>query len=252
MKRKVLKLFKVLGIIIGVLMMGFLVLFLMFNEPLPEGEKGGAADALAEKMLVAIDKSAWDSTGVVEWSFTGSHHFLWDKKRNWVRVQWSNNEVFVILDELTGVAFRNGKKLEGNKADRLVKKAWSFFANDSFWLNAPSKVFDSGTERRLVKMDDGEEALLITYASGGVTPGDSYLWILDENGLPKSWKMWVKVIPIGGVETTWDSWKTTETGAKIAQGHHFSERINIEIKDVKTATDLKTFGLAKDPFLVLE
>jgi hypothetical protein len=248
----VLKVFKVLGIIIGVFMMAFLVLFLMFNEPLPQGEKGVAADALAEKMLVAINKSAWDSTGVAQWTFKGSHHYLWDKKRNWVRVQWSDNEVFVILDELKGVAFKNGKKLEGRKADKLVKKAWSFFANDSFWFNAPSKVFDNGTERRLVKMDDGEEALLITYASGGVTPGDSYLWILDENGLPKSWKMWVKIIPIGGVETTWEDWKTTETGAKIAQSRHFSEKINIEIENIKTARDLKTFGLGEDPFVVLK
>jgi hypothetical protein len=252
MKRKVLKIFKILGIIIGVLIMAFLVLFLMFNERLPQGEKGAAADALAEKVFMAIDKSAWDSTGVVQWTFRDSHHFLWDKKRNWVRVQWADNEVFVILDELKGVAFKGGKKLEGNKADKLVKKAWAFFANDSFWLNAPSKVFDKGTERRLVKMEDGEEALLITYTSGGTTPGDSYLWILDENGLPKSWKMWVKIIPIGGVQTTWQDWKTLETGAKVAQNHQINEKINIPITNLKAATDLKTFGLENDPFVVLE
>ena len=252
MKRKVLKVLKVLGIIISVLIMVFLVLFLMFNEPLPQGEQGAGADALAEKMLVAIHKSDWDSTGVVQWSFRDSHHFLWDKKRNWVRVQWADNEVFVILDELKGVAFKDGKKLEDNKADKLVKKAWAFFANDSFWMNAPSKVFDKGTERRLVKMENGKEALLITYTSGGKTPGDSYLWILDENGLPQSWKMWVKIIPIGGVQTTWQDWQTLETGAKIAQSHHFNEKINIPITDLKGAKDLKTFGLENDPFEVLK
>lgn len=228
--------------------MAFFVLFLIFNEPLPQGEKGAAADALAEKVCTAINKSAWDSTGVVQWTFRDSHHFLWDKKRNWVRVQWSDNEVFVVLDELKGVAFKNGKKLEGKQADKLVQKAWSFFANDSFWLNAPSKVFDKGTERRLVKMDNGEEALLITYASGGVTPGDSYLWILDENGLPKSWKMWVKIIPIGGVQTTWQDWTTLETGAKVAQNHYFNKKINVPITNLKAAKDLKTFGLEQDPF----
>lgn len=247
-----LKLLKILGVIIGVLMMAFLVLYLMFNEPLPQGEKGAAADALAEKMLVAIHKSDWDSTGIVQWTFKGSHHYLWDKKRNWVRVQWADNEVFVILDELKGVAFKNGKKMQGNKADKLIQKAWKFFANDSFWFNAPSKVFDKGTERRLVKMKDGDEALLITYASGGVTPGDSYLWILDENGLPKSWKMWVKIIPIGGISTTWEDWKTLETGAKVAQNHHFNKKINLSMTDLKGAKDLKAFGLEQDPFMVLE
>lgn len=252
MKGKVLKIFKILGILIGIIMVAFIVLYFMFNEPLPQGEKGAAADALAQKVLVAIDKPAWDSTGVVQWSFRDAHHFLWDKKRNWVQVKWDDNEVYVVLDELTGVAFKNGKKLEGDKADKLIKKAWSFFANDSFWLNAPSKVFDSGTERRLVKMEDGKEALLITYASGGVTPGDSYLWILDENGLPVSWKMWVKIIPIGGLATTWADWQTLETGAKVAQNHYIRENMNIPITNLKAAKDLLSFGLEKDPFVVLE
>lgn len=251
MKSKVLKIFKISGIIIGIIMGALIVLYFMFSQPLPEGEKGAAADALAEKVLVAINKSAWDSTGVVQWSFREAHHFLWDKNRNWVQVKWDDNEVYVILDELTGVAFKNGQKLEGNKADKLIKKAWSFFANDSFWLNAPSKVFDNGTERRLVKMEDGKEALLITYASGGVTPGDSYLWILDENGLPVSWKMWVKIIPIGGVATTWQDWTTLETGAKVAQNHHITEKMNIPITNLKAAKDLVSFGLDKDPFIVL-
>lgn len=251
MKQKVLKIFKVLGIIIGIIMAVLVVLFLLFNEPLPEGQQGAEADALANKVLVAINKSAWDSTGVIQWTFRDAHDFLWDKNRNWVQVKWSDYEVYVILDELTGVAFKNGKKVEGTKADKLVKKAWSFFANDSFWLNAPSKVFDKGTERRIVNMENDEKALLITYASGGVTPGDSYLWILDENGLPQSWKMWVKIIPIGGVATTWQDWKTLETGAKVAQNHYISDNINVTITNLKASKDLVSFGLEKDPFEVL-
>lgn len=250
--KKVLKGFKVLGITIGIIMGILIALFLIFNEPLPEGEQGAAADALAEKILVAINQPAWDSTGVVRWTFSDRHDFLWDKDRNWVQVKWSDYEVYVILDELTGVAFKNGKKIEGKQADKLVKKAWAFFANDSFWLNAPSKVFDKGTERRLVKMDNGDEALLITYASGGVTPGDSYLWIIDENGLPQSWKMWVKIIPVGGVSTTWQDWTTVETGAKIAQNHHITDKISVAITNLKTAKNLAAFGLENDPFVVLE
>lgn len=252
MKQKVLKIFKILGIIIGIIMGVLIVLFLIFNEPLPEGEQGTEADALAEKVLVAINKPAWDSTGVVQWTFSDRHDFLWDKDRNWVQVKWSDYEVYVILDELTGVAFKNGKKVEGKKADKLVKKAWSFFANDSFWLNAPSKVFDKGTERRLVILNNGEKALLITYASGGVTPGDSYLWIIDDNGMPQFWKMWVKIIPIGGVTTSWQDWTTLETGAKIAQNHYITDKMNVTITNLKAAKDLKTFGLDNDPFVVLE
>ena len=150
------------------------------------------------------------------------------------------------------MAFQDGEQVEGKKSDKLIQKAWSFFANDSFWLNAPSKVFDEGTERRLVKLDDGSEALLITYKSGGVTPGDSYLWIVDENGLPTSWKMWVKVVPIGGLSTSWQDWTTTETGAKIALNHQFNDKIGVAITNLKTSKDLIAFGLKEDPFVVLE
>lgn len=252
MNKKVSIFFKTLSIIIGIVMGVLIALFLIFNEPLPEGKQGNEADALAHKIWTAIDKSAWDSTGVVQWSFLDRHDFLWDKNRNWVQVKWSNYEVYVVLDELTGVAFQNGQQVEGKKADKLIRKAWSFFANDSFWLNAPAKVFDEGTERRLVAMENGDEALLITYKSGGVTPGDSYLWMLDENGLPTSWKMWVKVVPIGGLSTSWQDWTTTETGAKIALNHQFNDKIGVAITNLKTSKDLKTFGFTQDPFSILE
>ncbi|MEZ4952350.1 MAG: hypothetical protein R2825_02080 [Saprospiraceae bacterium] len=35
------------------------------------------------------------------------------------------------------------------------------------------------------------------YKTGGVTPSDSYVWLLDENGQPTAWKMWVSITSIG-------------------------------------------------------
>jgi hypothetical protein len=46
-------------------------------------------------------------------------------------------------------------------------------------------------------MQDNQEALMITYASGGSTPGDSYVWFVDQNYMPKAWRMWVSIIPVG-------------------------------------------------------
>ncbi len=250
------KVLKIVTIIVGVLIIGAIVLRFALSEKMPKGEQGAAADALAQKMLAAINKPAWDSTGVVQWRFhgRGNHDFLWDRTRNWVQVKWEENEVYVILDSLQGTAFQNGKQVEGEAANELVKQAWEFFANDSFWLNAPAKVFDKGTERRLVKLQNGEEALLITYTSGGVTPGDAYLWILDENGLPKEWKMWVEIIPFGGAPSTWTDWTTLQTGAKIAQNHLLDVKLtefDVVLSNLKGAKDLTSFGLKEDPFAVL-
>jgi hypothetical protein len=82
---------------------------------------------------------------------------------------------------------------------------------------APYKVRDPGTERKVVNTKMGK-GLLVTYTSGGVTPGDSYLWILDQNNRPVKWKMWVSIIPLGGLEFTWEDWQKHE-GAWFAPTH---------------------------------
>ena len=240
----------VLGIIL-VLVMGLFILVKVSSETMPTGTTGPAADALANKVLAAINKPAWDTTGVIQWTFRGEHDFLWDKERNLVKVNWADNEVLVVLDETTGKAWKGGEEVTGAEGDKLVKEAWSYFCNDSFWLNAPSKVFDPGTERKIVDLPDGKKGLMISYKSGGVTPGDSYLWLLDDNGLPTSYKMWVSIIPIGGVQVSWGDYTTVSTGAKLATTHNakvFGRDLQIPITNIKAATDLTKFGLSTDPF----
>ena len=80
-------------------------------------------------------------------------------------------------------------------------------------------MFDSGTTRSIVTLENGSEALLVTYKSGGTTPGDSYLWELQENGFPISFKMWVKIIPIGGLKATWNDWQVMENGVFLPVSH---------------------------------
>lgn len=54
---------------------------------------------------------------------------------------------------------------------------------------APYKVFDKGVERTLIKTKNNKDVLLVTYTSGGSTPGDSYLWLLDDNEKPNAFKI---------------------------------------------------------------
>ncbi|MCR9286873.1 hypothetical protein OAF63_00115 [Saprospiraceae bacterium] len=242
------KVLKYLGILILVVIIGGVILGMMANEAKPVGQPSAEADALAQKMMNAVDIAAWDSTHIIQWTFKGMHDFLWDKKNNNVRVTWEDSEVLLHTKSVTGKAFIGGQEVmdEAQKGE-MVQSAWGFFCNDSWWLNAVVKANDAGTERSIVTLEDGREGLMVSYSSGGVTPGDAYVWILDENGMPTSYKMWVSIIPIGGMEFTWEAWETLPTGAKIATLHK-SKILELDISNLKSGDDWSAFGLEGNPF----
>jgi len=223
------KLFKILG---ALLLIGAIVLAVFYfknNESLPTGEQGPKADALATKMLKALNYEAYKNTRFIEWSFRGKHFYKWDKQENIVEVSWDINKVILHTKNPEKSVVLVSEKETKNK--EILQKAIDYFNNDSFWLVAPYKVFDNGIERRIVQYGENE-ALLVTYTSGGSTPGDSYLWILDDKGMPKSYKMWVSIIPTGGMEATWSDWVTTESGAILPTKHEMSIG-TLDMGDVK-------------------
>lgn len=234
--------------LIAVLVVGVFLYIQVQSEDMPALTSGPEADQLANKMLKAINYEAWDSTAYVSWSFTRrGHRHVWDKKRHFVEVTWDKFRVLVSPNDGRSVVYVNDQLASTQEEkDKLTKIAIAHFNNDSFWLNAPAKVFDAGTTRSIATLEDGSKALAVKYNSGGTTPGDSYLWMLDENNRPKAWKMWVSIVPISGMHITWENWKQTRTGAWIAQNHQ-SSIVNIPIDEVKTGMSLAE--IAKEPDL---
>ncbi|MGI9543709.1 MAG: hypothetical protein ACR2MX_10650 [Cyclobacteriaceae bacterium] len=241
---------RISGSLIAFVLLVFAVIWWMAYENEPKGDPSNSADQVAEKMMAAVNKPAWDSTTYVQWTFRGEHTFLWDKDRHLVQVDWESNTVLLDINKIAGKAYQAGEELDEKRTAALVQEAWEHFCNDSFWLNAVVKAFDPGTERSLVKLKDGREGLKVSYSQGGVTPGDAYVWILDENSRPTSWKMWVEIIPVGGMEFTWEVWDTLSTGAIIATFHQ-SDILDLEISGVKAGMDYRDFGLRQDPFAEL-
>ncbi|NKI32412.1 hypothetical protein [Croceivirga thetidis] len=217
------RILKWVGVIFAILILLGIVLAWIKSEPLPAGENGQAANEHAEKMLKAMNSEAYAQTRYLEWSFRGGkNHYRWDKKLGICHIRWEDYKVVLNLNNLEkSEATKAHQPLEPDKKMEVVEKALEYFNNDSFWLVAPYKVFDKGTERSLVELENGEKGLLVTYQEGGSTPGDSYLWLLNDNGFPNSFKMWVGVIPIGGVEASWDNWLVTESGAFLPKTHQF-------------------------------
>ncbi len=244
------KVLKILGYFLLFIIAAIFILWFINNEKEPIGEAGSAADQLAEKMMASVNKTAWDSTRFVQWTFvrTGNEYF-WDKERNLVKINFDGNEVLLNTKKIAGKAYQNGSEVMGDDANQFIQKAWNSFCNDSYWLNPVVKAFDPGTERSIVQLKDGGEGLKVQYKTGGVTPGDSYVWILDESGQPTAWKMWVSILPLGGIENSWEGWETLSTGAKVSTTHTFFGKPRQVISDIKAGMDLSVFGLGEDPFL---
>ncbi len=230
------RIYKIIGkILLGVmvaLVLVFAGVYLFYNEKLPVTETSVEADQLAQKMLEAIGHKAYKQTNYIEWTFVGRNHYKWNKQQQIVEITIGETvvELNIQQPELSTVLV-NDTEVKGNAKLEAVESAISNFNNDSFWLVAPHKVFDPGTERGIVELENGEKALLVTYTSGGNTSGDSYLWLLDETGLPTAFKMWVSIMPMGGIEATWESWQAAESGALFSTHHKFLF-LDIPMEDV--------------------
>ncbi|SDS21898.1 hypothetical protein SAMN04515667_1679 [Formosa sp. Hel1_31_208] len=212
----------------------FAFMYFKYNEELPTGEQGVAADQVAMQMLNALNHDAYKATDHIEFTFKKRHHYKWNKAKNTCDVFWKNVKVQLNLSNSDkSKVFISDIPYDGIEVQDYIKKALDYFNNDTFWLVAPYKVFDEGVERRLVKIEDEKDALLVTYTSGGSTPGDSYLWHFDNQGKPKSFQMWVDILPINGLEASWSDWTITDTGAQLPSFHKLMF-LGLEIDDLIT------------------
>lgn len=239
------------GLLLAVVIAG-LTARVALSDPRPVPVVGADGDALARRLEAAVGAEAWANTGAVAWTFAGRNEHLWDRSRGLARVCWGETCVLLDLGKVVGRAYHGDQEITGRRADRLVSKAYAAWVNDSFWLNPAVKAFDNGTSRAVVALegeDAGRTGLLVQYESGGLTPGDAYLWILGPDDLPVAWRMWVSVIPIGGARASWEGWITLPTGAKVATSHDMGP-MTLSLTEVRGAATLAELE-SPDPFLPL-
>ncbi|MEM6262320.1 MAG: hypothetical protein AAGI38_07430 [Bacteroidota bacterium] len=233
---------------LGILALGGMLTIKIMDDPQPTGKAGEPADEFAQKIMKSVDIAAWDTTRIVAWDFAGQNAHVWDRKRHIASVSWGNKQVLIDLTTKKGKAYKDGEQVPAEDAEKLLKSAWKKWVNDSFWLNPLAKLYDQGTSREIVNLKKGGKGLKITYSSGGVTPGDSYLWIVDENYRPTAWKMWVKIIPVGGMEFSWEGWQQLSTGAWVSNLHKGT--FTLKLENIQGATHWSQL-YKKDPFAEL-
>ena len=214
--------------IIGITLLLVITGCAIVHRPLPSPTEPG--NQLATKIEESINKKAWEQTGIVTWNFAGARH-IWDKKREFHSYTRGNNTVLHSLKGNGGVLVQRGKKQKESK--KWIQKAYNAWINDSFWLNPLVKFRDEGVELKTMTYDE-EQVLLVHFTSGGNTPGDTYMWFVDEQFRPKMWRMWVSVVPIGGTSISWEGWTQLSTGAWVSTQHK-SGPVTLELSSVKGA-----------------
>jgi hypothetical protein len=237
---------------VGIILVVIIALFILIkvaSEDRPISNPSPEADEMAAQMLNTLGKQAWDSLKLISWSFIGQHHYVWDKSKNHAEIKWGDIRVILDLNTLEARAWKNDQEVLQEEITKYRDKAWEYWCNDSFWLFAPFKVYDPGTTRSIVEdVKHGKYGLLISYESGGVTPGDAYLWHLDENYRPVGYQMWVKIIPVGGIYVGWEDWVTLGDGIQIAKQRKGSI-LSLSMDNVKTGNSYEDLGLSNDPFI---
>lgn len=224
------------------LFLGLWIAIKVFSEKMPEVNPTTAADELAVKMMNVLGKEGWDTLIFLQWSFKDRHHYLWNKQENAAIIMWKDKKVIMNLNDQSGRAWIKDKELLGKDKDPLLKTAWKYWCNDSFWMFAPFKLMDPGTVRTMVDIPNkGSKGLMVTYQSGGVTPGDSYLWILNENNEPTGVKMWASILPLKGLYFSWENWLTLPEGVRLSTLHH-SRFVSNKITNVKSGKYISEFG----------
>ena len=204
------------GIGLSAVLLVLMTIGQLMDKAVPIGQEGPAAEALTDQIEASINKAAWLETGIVMWTFAGGTH-IWDRSRQLHEYRRGGKRIQHSLENRSGRIERAEGWKSVEAGHRAEQQAWDSWINDSFWLNPLVKLRDDGVSRQLVK----EDQLLVSYSSGGNTPGDSYLWTVDNQGRPKHWALWVSIIPIGGLGCTWEDWIQLRTGAWIATTHNW-------------------------------
>ena len=214
------------------------------------GFSGSEADVLAKNVLDALNYSAWKELNYIAFtSFRGVHHYKWDKHQNVAEIIWEGNRVVMNLDTKEALVYQNSAPVTALVyKNALINEAWKIWNSDSFWLFAPFRLFDPGTTRSIVQSSHSNtQALKIEYSPDGKNTGNRYVWEINEEFMPISWKTWSKFIPLKGMDFTWEKWVVLPGGAKLCT-YHSNQAIIMEIKDIKSSNSLADLGWSDSTF----
>lgn len=173
------------------------------------------ADTVAQQAFDALGgRAAWDEARTIRFDFTVERggkrrvvaKHLWDRTTGDYRLEWKTapDSTYVALFDVggdsrvtpPGQVYLNGQPVE--ESDEMMEVAHQRFINDTYWLLAPTKLFDRGVERTYVpdSSDADTEVIRLAFGDVGLTPGDRYwLYIDRETGELRQWAFHLESMP---------------------------------------------------------
>jgi hypothetical protein len=174
-------------------------------------------------------RPAWDGTHYIRFNFLGRRTHWWDKwtGRHRLEGDTKDKQHYVVIENVNtkeGSAWLDGKKLEGEKAQEMVKNAYGAWVNDTYWLIEPYKLRDPGVNLSYAGEEtiDGNayDKLAVSFGTVGLTPGDRYwVYVNRKTGLMDQWSYILQDMPKDGPPTAW-KWEGWQKYGNIMLAPH--------------------------------
>lgn len=162
------------------------------------------ADSVAARLVEASGGfDAWERLPYLRFDFAvfrdSARHLvarhLWDRRSGDYRLEIpagpdTTHVVLFNVETQEGAAYVNGEPLDEASTEQMIEDAYRRFINDSYWLLAPTKVFDPGVRRTYVADSSTAETdvLHLRFGEVGLTPDDRYwLYVDRETGRLQRW-----------------------------------------------------------------
>jgi hypothetical protein len=204
--------------VVAVILTGFIVLtgtvFFLSDQDIPDGVSGPEAEALRERIETATGQAEWARGRFLGFrNVTTQTNYFVDLDRGFVEAlfQEGSDRITLHFSNSAYRVYRNGTPLEGGEAQALYEAGRVRFETDLFWLNPFGHLADEGSEIKKV----ANRALLVRFKR---RPGEAYMIVTDESGLPTHWKIWKKGLSIGGQEIGFEEWHRVADGAMVSLG----------------------------------
>lgn len=211
------------------------------------------ADSVLDHLAQALGgKQAWDNTHYLRFTFVGRRTHWWDKwtGRHRLEGQTKEGQHYVVLENVNtkeGSAWLDGKKLEGDKAQEMVKNAYGAWVNDTYWLIEPYKLRDPGVNLSYAGEEkvDGKtyDKLAVSFGQVGLTPGDRYwVYVNRDTGLVDRWEYILQDMPKEGPPTAW-RWEGWQKYGNIMLAPH---RVQVGADRKLELSDIAVFDQLPD------